>query len=105
MHRLSTGGIVSAARERKVLLDGLAFPEGPRWREGRLWFSDMFAGCVMAVDLEGRAETIAKVDGPDWLSGFGWWPGGRMIVVAMQSRRLFELKGNKLVQAVDLTPF
>lgn len=23
-----------------VLLDGLTFPEAPRWHEGRLWFSD-----------------------------------------------------------------
>jgi sugar lactone lactonase YvrE len=88
-----------------VLIDGLAFPEGPRWHAGRLWFSDMFAGCVRAVDLEGRLETIATVDGPDWLSGLGWWPDGRMIVVAMQSRRLLELKDGRLVEAVDLAPF
>ncbi len=25
------------------LVGGLAFPEGPRWRDGRLWFSDMHA--------------------------------------------------------------
>ncbi|MBW2582400.1 MAG: gluconolaconase, partial [Deltaproteobacteria bacterium] len=30
----------------KVLLDGLSFPEGPRWHEGKLWFSDMQAGRV-----------------------------------------------------------
>jgi len=26
--------------ETRVLLDGLRFPEGPRWHDGRLWFSD-----------------------------------------------------------------
>ena len=29
------------AHTTKVLLDNLCFPEGPRWHEGRLWFSDM----------------------------------------------------------------
>src|SRR5262249_23737713 len=41
-----------------VLLDGLVFPEGPRWHDGKLWFSDIFASKVMAVDLDGHADTI-----------------------------------------------
>ena len=31
----------------ETLLDGLAFGEGPRWHEDKLWFSDMHAQCVM----------------------------------------------------------
>ena len=27
-----------------TLLDGLTFPEGPRWHDGRLWFSDFYTG-------------------------------------------------------------
>ena len=40
----------------RVLLDGILFPEGPRWHAGKLWFSDMHAHRVMTVDLAGRAE-------------------------------------------------
>ena len=40
----------------EVLLDGLKFPECPRWRDGKLWFSDMHAHKVMTVDLQGNAE-------------------------------------------------
>jgi sugar lactone lactonase YvrE len=47
--------------ELSVLLDGLTFPEGPRWHEGRLWFSDFYAHEVVAVDLDGTRETIAEV--------------------------------------------
>ena len=36
------------------ILDGLCFPEGPRWHDGRLWFSDMHAHRVMTVDVDGR---------------------------------------------------
>ena len=43
----------------QVLLDGIVFPEGPRWHKGKLWFSDIFAGKVMTVDLAGRAAVIA----------------------------------------------
>ncbi len=31
------------ANEPAVLLDNLFFPEGPRWHDDRLWFSDMHA--------------------------------------------------------------
>ena len=38
----------------KVLLDGLMFTEGPRWHDGKLFFSDMHAHKVMSVDLDGK---------------------------------------------------
>ena len=58
--------------ETTVLLDGLEFPEGPRWHDGRLWFSDTEKGRVMTVGLDGNAETIVEV--PGWPSGLGWLP-------------------------------
>ena len=27
-------------RETRTLAEGIYFGEGPRWRDGRLWFSD-----------------------------------------------------------------
>jgi len=35
-------------RTLKVLIDGLAFAERPRWRDGKLFFSDMHAHQVLA---------------------------------------------------------
>ena len=60
-----------------VLLDGLVFPEGPRWHDGKLWFSDIHAHRVMAVDPEGRSEVIASV--PQRPSGLGFLPDGRLL--------------------------
>ena len=94
---------MAAASGRKVLIDGLVFPEGPRWRAGKLWFSDMLAGKVMRVDLDGHAEIVATSPGTDWLSGLGWLPDGRLLVVAMQGRKLLRLDGKKLVEAADLS--
>ncbi len=53
-------------RKLEVLLDGLNFPEAPRWRGDRLWFSDLHAAKVMTVDLADRAETVVEV--PGWLA-------------------------------------
>lgn len=85
----------------KVLVDGLAFPEGPRWHEGRLWFSDMHSQVVQNVDLEGNVETICEVaESP---SGLGWLPDGRLLVVSMQDRRLLRLDSEGLVEVADLS--
>ncbi|MEN8182984.1 MAG: SMP-30/gluconolactonase/LRE family protein, partial [Myxococcota bacterium] len=73
----------------RVLIDGLRFPEGPRWHQGRFWFSDMHSQKVIAVDLDGNAETVATVPGDP--SGLGWLPGGRLLIVSMKDRRLLRL--------------
>jgi sugar lactone lactonase YvrE len=69
-----------------VLIDDLCFPEGPRWRGDRLWFSDMHDRRVVTVDLAGRREARFEVPGSP--SGLGWLPDGRLLVVSMSDRRL-----------------
>lgn len=86
--------------ETRILLDGLAFAEGPRWHDGKLWFSDMHAHRVMTVDLDGNAETIVEV--PNWPSGLGWLPDGRLLVVSMTDRRLLRLDPEGLTEVADL---
>jgi sugar lactone lactonase YvrE len=85
----------------ETLIDGLRFPEGPRWHDGRLWFSDMHSQQVLAVDPNGRTETIATV--PHDPSGLGWLPDGRLLVVSMRDRRLLRLDPEGLVEAADLS--
>ena len=85
----------------EVLVDGLTFPEAPRWHDGRLWFSDMGAARVMAVDLEGRAEVVLEVAARP--SGLGWLPDGRLLVVSMGDRRVLRREaGGELVVHADL---
>ncbi len=87
--------------QTNVLLDGLRFPEGPRWHDGRFWFSDMHAGQVIAVDLSGRSEVVVGVKAEP--SGLGWLPDGRLLVVSMQDRRLLRLDADGLTQVADLS--
>jgi sugar lactone lactonase YvrE len=85
----------------KVLLDGLTFPEGPRWHAGRLWFSDFYSHRVIAVDGTGRSETIATVYTRP--SGLGWRPDGALLVVSMQDRALIELRNGAFRRVADLS--
>jgi sugar lactone lactonase YvrE len=85
----------------ETLIDGLRFPEGPRWHDGRLWFSDMHSQQVLAVDLDGKVETIVEV--PQDPSGLGWLPDGRLLVVSMRDRKLMRLDPQGLVEVADLS--
>ncbi len=85
----------------ETLIDGLRFPEGPRWRDGRLWFSDMHDQQVLAADLDGRTEIIASVAHDP--SGLGWLPDGRLLVVSMRDRKLLRLDPEGLVEVADLS--
>ena len=71
----------------RTILEQLWFGEGPRWRDGRLWFSDMHGHRVISTDLVGDVRTEAELldDEP---SGLGWLADGRLIVVAMETQQL-----------------
>ena len=87
--------------ELKPLLQGLVFPEGPRWHEGKLWFSDMHAHQVRTVDLEGRAEDVVTV--PTWPSGLGWLPDDNLLIVSMTDRRLLRYSAGELKVHADVS--
>jgi sugar lactone lactonase YvrE len=87
--------------ELRILLDDLVFPEGPRWRDGRLWVSDMHGKEVFAVDLDGRRETILAVPGRP--SGLGWLPDGRLLVVSMVDRKVLRIEAGEPVVHADLS--
>jgi sugar lactone lactonase YvrE len=46
----------------RTLLSGRGLVESPRWHGDRLYFSDWSAGEVIAVDLAGHSEVIARVE-------------------------------------------
>ena len=86
--------------ELTVVVEGVAFPESPRWHEGRLWFSDWVAHQVIALDPEGGSEVMAQVDAFPF--SIDWLPDGRMLITAGQSVLRLEPDGS-LVTHADLS--
>lgn len=86
-----------------VLVDGLRFPEGPRWHEGRLIFSDQHDAKVWSLTPAGELAKVVEV--PNRPSGLGWDPQGRMLIVSMDDRRLLRLDGDTLTEVADLSTF
>jgi sugar lactone lactonase YvrE len=74
------------ARTTRILADGLYFGEGPRWHDGRLWFSDFYDHAVKSVSPAGDARIEFEIE--DQPSGLGWMPDGSMLIVSMIKRQL-----------------
>jgi sugar lactone lactonase YvrE len=74
------------ARALRTLVEGGAFFEGPRWRDGRWWVSDFYRRRVSTVDADGTETTVMEVAGQP--SGLGWMPDGSLLVVSMKDHRL-----------------
>jgi sugar lactone lactonase YvrE len=88
--------------ELHILMSGLAFPESPRWHDGRLWFSDWGAHEVIAVDLEGKSEVIARV--PSFPMCIDRLPDGRLLIVSANDGLLLRREPDgSLVTHADLT--
>jgi len=85
----------------ETLVTDLTFAEGPRWHDGRLFFSDFYSHRVLAAGLDGRVETIAEVAAQP--SGLGWMPDGSMLLVSMLDRRLLRLEHGRLRVHADLS--
>lgn len=86
-----------------TVVEGLHFGEAPRWHDGRLYLSDIAGGRVLALDRDGKLETIVEFDGRP--SGLGWLPDGRLLVVSMLDHRLLRLDDGGLVTAADISAF
>jgi sugar lactone lactonase YvrE len=84
-----------------TLAGDLGFPEGPRWHEGRLVFSDFHDRRVRSLTPDGDLATVLDLD--DAPSGLGWTPEGTLLVVAMTRRALLEVTAAGPVVRADLT--
>ena len=85
----------------ELLAEGLRFPEGPRWHDGKLWLSDMYGERVVTISASGDVEEQVRVAGRP--SGLGFLPDGRLLVVSMQDRQLLRLDPDGLTRVADLS--
>lgn len=85
------------------LIGGIDFGEGPRWREGRLWYSDFYQQSVYTVTEDGHREKVVSLT--DRPSGLGWLPNGDLLIVAMETKQLLRFDGEQLTPYADLAAF
>jgi sugar lactone lactonase YvrE len=91
-----------ATRELRTLVEGGAFFEGPRWRDGRWWVSDFYREAVYAVTPDGTEEEILRV--PHQPSGLGWLPDGDLLVVSRKDFKLLRRSpGGEVREHADLS--
>ena len=87
--------------EVRTLLSGRGLVESPRWHGDRLYFSDWSAGEVVAVDLAGHSEVIARVESLPLCTA--WLPDGRLVIVSSPDGRLLRREPDgSLVTHADL---
>ncbi|ESX17919.1 MULTISPECIES: SMP-30/gluconolactonase/LRE family protein [unclassified Mesorhizobium] len=71
----------SVALNAKVITEGLAFGESPRWHDGRLWLCNWGTGEIVAVDEDGGNQVMLTV--PAILPySIDWLPDGRLLIVS-----------------------
>jgi len=86
-------------------MSGLVFGESPRWGpDGRLWVSDWGAKEIVAVDLDGRSEVMARLPFRSFQAiCVDWLPDGRLLIVSAREGLLLRREPDgSLVTHADL---
>lgn len=87
--------------QTQKLADGFVFLEGPRWHQGKLWFSDMWGFKVYTITEAGERAVVCEV--PQRPSGLGFMPDGTLLVVSMADRKLMKFRNGALSVHADLS--
>jgi sugar lactone lactonase YvrE len=81
-----------------LIAEGFVIGEGPRWHEGKLWFSDIFDARIYSLGEPGGLSVEVEVDRP---SGLGWLPDGSLLVAILAPNVGDELGGPASLYRVD----
>jgi len=93
----------SAPREHELtrFAENFLIPEGMRWRDGRLWLSDLMDGKVYCVEPDGTRRLLASF--PAKVSGLGFLPDGSLIAASMEDRKVYRIVDGDLALYADLS--
>jgi sugar lactone lactonase YvrE len=87
-----------------VVRSGLSFGEAPRWRHGRLFYSDFYRHGVFSMAPDGSDErrevTVAAQP-----SGIGWLPDGSLLVVSMIDQRVLRVRDGVTTEYCDISEY
>jgi len=63
-----------------LVADGFVYGEGPRWHDGKLWFTDMHADVVRTIDTDGVLGIGAPAPHPSCIV---WTPEGDLLTTSL----------------------
>jgi sugar lactone lactonase YvrE len=90
-------------RHARIIREGLAFGEAPRWRDGRLWYSDFYRHGVYSMDAFGEERLEHVV--PEQPSGLGWLPDGDLLCVSMIDQQILRFHDDEVTLFCDIAPY
>jgi sugar lactone lactonase YvrE len=88
-------------RQAQLVADDFCFLEAPKWRDGKIWTSDVFGRAVHAVTPDGKRELVCELG--DTPAGLGFLPDGRLIISSQSKRQLMQWKDGVLSVYADLS--
>jgi sugar lactone lactonase YvrE len=95
------GGLRAMERlQSAFLVDGFRYGEGPRWRDGKLWFVDNRGGHVHTVGKDGKLEVAVTTPHP---SGLGWTPDGTLLISLMGQAKVVRVGPDGVDVLYDLS--
>jgi sugar lactone lactonase YvrE len=87
-----------------VVREGLGFGEGPRWHDGRLWYSDFYRHGIFSMAADGSDEVLEH-EVPTQPSGLGWLPGGDLLCVSMTDQKVLRFHDGDVTTFADISEF
>jgi sugar lactone lactonase YvrE len=84
-------------------MEGLVFPEEPRWYGGKFWFSDHHGHKVRTIALDGTAQVMGEFD--DEPAGIGFLVDGTPLVVLRKGRLIVRLENGQTSVHADLNGY
>jgi len=85
-----------------VVREGLGFGEGPRWHDGRLWFSDFYRHGIYSMASDGSDEVLEH-EVSTQPSGLGWLPDGDLLCVSMTDQKVLRFHGDQVSTFADVS--
>jgi sugar lactone lactonase YvrE len=86
--------------DSKEWLSGFRFLEGPRWKDGELWVSDIRDCTVFAINESGNKRVVANIQGLP--SGLGFLPDDTLLVASMKDRQIYRVSNGVAKVHADL---
>ena len=87
-----------------VVREGLGFGEGPRWHDGRLWYSDFYRHGIFSMAADGSDEVLEH-EVPTQPSGLGWLPGGDLLCVSMTDQQVLRFHDGEVTTFADISEY